>query len=403
MSLPITRLQISPEEHRQRCDKLVDYLEQQNLTGMVLFDRSYVLYYTGFAFIPTERPIGFAISRGGERAMFVPRLEVEHAQMNALIDRVDHYIEYPHDPHPMTVLARMLAEMGISGAGARIGADNDGYPWVFGYRGPTLTELTGAAVVPVRAFIEDQMMIKSAAEVNCIRESCRWSNLAHMLLQRYTVVGATETEVSQRASDEATRAMLDGIGPLYRSQDEFSYGVFAGYRGQIGRNAAIPHALANNITFQPGDVLVTGAAGAVWGYNSELERTMIMGKPSDEFRRFFDHMLTLQETAFEAIRPGALCADVDAAVRGYYERNSLMDYWKHHVGHGLGMRYHEAPFLDIGDKTVIQPGMILTVEPGLYVPGLGGFRHSDTVLVTDDGIEILTYYPRDLDSLTLPA
>ncbi|MDZ4768511.1 MAG: M24 family metallopeptidase [Chloroflexota bacterium] len=79
-----------------------------------------------------------------------------------------------------------------------------------------------------------------------------------------------------------------------------------------------------------------------------------------------------------------------------------MAYWKHHVGHAIGLRYHEAPFLDIGDSTVIQPGMIFTIEPGLYVPEMGGFRHSDTVLVTETGTELLTDYPRDRDSLIIP-
>ena len=80
----------------------------------------------------------------------------------------------------------------------------------------------------------------------------------------------------------------------------------------------------------------------------------------------------------------------------------MYEYWKHHVGHAIGLRYHEAPFLDIGDDTIMKPGMVFTVEPGLYHPDLGGFRHSDTVVITDDGIEILTYYPRDLYSLTIP-
>ena len=79
-----------------------------------------------------------------------------------------------------------------------------------------------------------------------------------------------------------------------------------------------------------------------------------------------------------------------------------MPYWKHHSGHAIGIRYHEGPFLDSGDQTELRPGMVFTVEPGLYVPELGGFRHSDTVVVTDDGIDVMTYYPRDLESLTLP-
>jgi Xaa-Pro aminopeptidase len=196
--------------------------------------------------------------------------------------------------------------------------------------------------------------------------------------------------------------MLAAIGPIYRAQSAFEDGPGAGYRGQIGRNAAIPHALANNLTFQPGDVLVSGASAPVWGYNSELERTMIIGPASDVQKRMFDHMLALQDLAFATLKPGATCVDVDRTVRSYYEAHDLMPYWKHHVGHAIGLRYHEGPFLDMGDPTILKPGMVFTVEPGLYVPDLGGFRHSDTIVITDSGNEILTYYPRDLESLTIP-
>jgi len=392
-------MKIQDAEYDARCDALVEHLRSRGLNGVVLFENAYVLYYTGFAFIPTERPAALVVNAAGERGMFVPRLEREHAQANATVQHVADYPEYPSEHHPMEALSRLLDEMGVRGS---IGADDDGYPWILGYRGPTLTELTGAAPERVAAFIEDQMAIKSDAEVGLIRESAKWGNLAHVLLQRYTRVGLTETEVSLRASTEATLALLGAIGPLYRAQSMFSDGAEAGYRGQIGRNAAIPHALANNIVFQEGDVLVTGAGAPVWGYHSELERTMVIGEPSAQQRELFDHMVALQDTAFEAMKPGARCSDVDRAVRAYYEEHGLWDYWKHHVGHAIGLRYHEGPFLDIGDDTELQPGMVFTVEPGLYAAGVGGFRHSDTVVVTDGGIDFLTYYPRDLESLTLP-
>lgn len=402
MALTITQLKISDAEYAARCEALLAFCRDQKLSGIVLFDADYIKYYCGFAFIPTERPMAFVMNANGERAMFVPRLEVEHAQANALIERVDHYLEYPADPHPAAVLAAMLHDMGIQGS---VGADSDGYPWIFGYRGPSLTESAGVSVQvnPVRVFIEDAMMIKSPAEIALLAESCKWGNLAHVLLQRYTVVGATETEVTQRASDEATRAMYDAIGPLYRAQSSYYSGAIAGYRGQIGRNAAIPHALANNIVFQPGDVLVTGASAPVWGYVSELERTMFLGKPTDDQKRLFDHMVALQDLAMNAIEPGKPCSAVDLEVRAYYDKHDLMPYWKHHVGHAIGLRYHEGPFLDKGDHTIIQPGMVFTVEPGLYAPALGGYRHSDTVLVTEQGTVMMTYYPRDIDSLTLPV
>ena len=391
---------ITPAEHRARREALIERAREQQLGGVVLFDSTYVLYYVGFAFIPTERPIALVLSPEGEAALVVPRLEVEHARSQPGVDRVEHYDEYPGEPRAEDALPRTLQALGIRD---RIGADQDGYPWILGYRGPALSELAVAEVVRIGAVVEEQLAIKSAAEIALIRESVRWGNLAHTLLQRYTRAGATETEVSARASNEATAAMLAAIGPIYRGQQPFMDGAGAGYRGQIGRGSAIPHALAGNVAFQPGDVLVTGAAAPVWGYLSELERTMVLGEPTPEQVQFYDHMTEAQDIAFDAIRPGAPCADVDRAVRAYYEEHELMPYWRHHTGHAIGLRYHEGPFLDTGDDTVIRRGMVFTVEPGLYVPELGGFRHSDTVLVTDNGIDRLTYYPRDLESLTIPA
>ena len=393
-------MRIQEAEYRERTSRLAAYARDERLEGIVLFDPAYVLYYVGFAFVPTERPMAFAVNADGEGGMLVPRLEREHAQANALVSRVADYPEYPGETHPAEALRSLLGELGLR---ARLGADHDGYPWVLGYRGPSLTELIGVEPVKVTAFVEDELAVKSRAEIELIRESAKWGNLAHMLLQRYTRPGLSEVEVSQRASNEATLAMLDAIGPIYRAQNAFFDGASAGYRGQIGRNAAIPHSLTANIVFRSGDVLVTGASAPVWGYLSELERTMVIGEPTAEQGTMFEHMVALQDTAFEAIKPGVRCSDVDRAVRAYYAEHDLWQYWKHHVGHCIGLRYHEGPFLDIGDDTEIKPGMVFTVEPGLYVDGVGGFRHSDTVAVTEDGIEFLTYYPRGLESLTLPA
>jgi Xaa-Pro dipeptidase len=389
---------IRREEFDARAQRLLAHLREHQLSGVVIWDSAYVQYFTGFAFIPTERPIGFVMNAAGEKALFVPRLEVEHARADTGFDRVDHYVEYPYVPHPMEVLKTTLDDMGVTGA---FGGDSDGYPWIFGYRGPALSTLIYGSFVHITAFIEDCLAIKSPAELELIRESAKWGNLAHRLLQRYTAPGETETEVSMRAGDEATLAMMDTLGHLYRSHSMYGDGPSAGYRGQIGRNAAIPHALANNIVFQEGDVLVTGAGAPMWGYNSELERTMFIGSPTPEQAEMFAHMKALQETAFDAMRPGTPCSEIDVAVRGYYEEHDLMPYWKHHTGHAVGLRYHEGPFLDIGDLTILQPGMVFTVEPGLYSPELGGFRHSDRVAITPEGIEMITYYPRDLESLII--
>lgn len=110
-------------------------------------------------------------------------------------------------------------------------------------------------------------------------------------------------------------------------------------------------------------------------------------------------MYEAQETALKTIKAGIPFSKVEEAVQAYWKEHNLLHLVRHHTGHNIGLLGHEAPFFDLGDDTIIEPGMVVTVEPGLYVKGVGGFRHSDTVLVTNDGIEMLTYYPRDLNSL----
>jgi len=386
----------SPEERAERARTVFDFLDA-DVASLVLFDDQFIQYYTDFVFHPTERPVALIISREGERTLFVPDLEREHAAQAGQLEHVVTYPEYPGKEHPLELLCRHLAALELTGH--IIGVDYDGYPPVMGYTGPLLSE--HFRIKRISPMLDRQLSLKSPHEIALICESARWGHRAHELLQAYTAPGKTETEVEARATREATAEMTAALGPDFRSRNRWLGGAVALYRGQVGVNSALPHAVNINATFAVGDTLVTGAGAGVYGYLSELERTMFIGEPSAEQRGYFEHMLNLQDLAFEQLRPGATCASVDEAVRGYYERENLTAFWRHHVGHSLGQRIHESPFLDVGDKTVLEPGMVLSVEPGIYVPGLGGFRHSDTVLITRTGIEKLTTYPSDLHSLTI--
>jgi Xaa-Pro aminopeptidase len=381
-----------------RRDRLLEHVRRNDLSGYVLFGADYIQYFTGFWFLSNERPVIYAESVGGESVIFVPEFEVERTHAEATFDRVAWYSEYPGVEHPMLSIAAVLADLGIRDA---IGADRDGYPGILGYHGPPLSEVTGARVAPIADVIENMLRCKSENELELIRESGRWCAYAHRLLQQYSVPGATEAEASLRAGHEATLAMLEKLGDGYGGGLSSSSGVSAGYRGQIGVRSSWAHAIAHNIEFKPGDMLVTETSAPIWGYNAELERGMVIGQPTDGMRRLFEHVVAAQDVAFATIRPGVACADVDRAVLGYFEDHDLTAYWRQHVGHGIGLRNHEAPFLDVGDHTTLEPGMVFTVEPGLYDSLVGGFRHSDTVVVTEDGMEMLTDYPSDLESLTI--
>ena len=389
---------IPAEEFRERRERLLDHARERGLSGYALFGADYIRYFTGFNFLATERPVAVVGNLTGELAVFVPEFEVERVRAETSFELVESYPEYPGTEHPLRLLGGVLRELGVTGP---VGADEDGYPGILGYTGPALSEVTQQPVTALGPFVESLLVRKSQTEIELIRESARWCEHAHRLLQEYTRPGATEAEASLRAGHEATLALLETLDGSYGGQQASSDGVSAGYRGQIGLRSSWAHAVAHNIEFEEGDVLVTETSAPVWGYNAELERALVIGAPTDEMRRLFDHTVAAQQVAFDALRPGVTCSEVDRAVLAYFEANDLLPHWRQHVGHGIGLRNHEAPFLDVGDHTRVEPGMVFTIEPGLYSDEVGGFRHSDTVAVTEDGIDVLTSYPRDLESLTI--
>ena len=367
----------------------------------MLFDEKYIQYFTGFRFLATERPVAFASERRGRAwSSFVPEFEVERVRAETEFERIESYPEYPGEEHPMQILARVLAELGVAAA---LGADQDGYPGILGYEGPALSEVTGARVAPLGAAIERMMRAQEPGRDRADpRERHAGARIAHRLLQDTRVPGATEAEASLRAGQEATLAMLKRSATASAASRPRRTAPRPGTAARSARGARGRTRSRTTSSSQPGDVLVTETSAPIWGYNAELERAMVIGPPTDEMRRLFDHIVAAQQVAFDALRPGVTCADVDGAVLATSRTTTCSPYWRQHVGHAIGLRNHEAPFLDVGDHTPVEPGMVFTIEPGLYAEGVGGFRHSDTVVVTEDGIEILTDYPRDLESLTIP-
>lgn len=388
-------LSIPEWEFKQRQMDFYKKLKGKECDCAIIFSPTDIFYLTGFHFHATERPMSLLIDDTGSYSLFVPALEHEHAEHYSIIDKVYSYPEYPGLKHPMKYLKDIFEENNLSNK--NIGYDSIGYGSSMGYRGPSLDQLIDAnSFISLYGLIEEMRYVKSNNEIELIKESCRWGNLAHKLLQKYTVAGLSEIEVTNKASMEATIAMVETLGPDYKPHGQTATAI---YRGQIGKESAFPHAVTQNKTFKKGDTLVTGAIGSVFGYNSELERVMFVDGYNKEQKKYFNHMYEAQEVAFNSIKPGEKYSTVEENVQKYFEEEGIKHLTKHHTGHNIGLLGHEAPFFDLGDETIMEPGMVVTVEPGIYVEGLGGFRHSDTVLITETGMEMLTYYPRDIDSL----
>ncbi|MCG3420013.1 M24 family metallopeptidase [Oceanobacillus jordanicus] len=388
-------LTIPKSEFKERQQKFFNKLSEENCDGAIIFAVTDIFYLTGFHFHSTERPMGVLVDPDHKVHLFVPALEHTHAEEYAVIDHVHSYPEYPGIKHPMEYLKEVLQKFGFEGK--TIGYDSLGYGSPMGYSGPSVDQfLEVKEFVSLKGIIEKLRFVKSANEIELIKESCRWGNLAHRLLQKYTKAGLSEIEITSKASTEATMAMIETLGPNYKPHGRTAYAIF---RGQIGPESAFPHAVTQNVIMSKGDTLVTGAAADVFGYHSELERTMFVEEVSKDQEKYFNQMYEAQDVAFSAIKPGATYSSVEEKVQQYFKEEGITHLTQHHTGHNIGLLGHEAPFFDLGDHTVMEPGMVVTVEPGIYVKGLGGFRHSDTVLITENGIEMLTYYPRDLNSL----
>jgi Xaa-Pro aminopeptidase len=246
--------------------------------------------------------------------------------------------------------------------------------------------------------VESLRRVKSQAELSCIQVSCDWGARAHRRMQAAIETGKTEMECYLPSAAETLREMVREM-PGWRPRGFHGNGLTAMFVG--GRSTAMPHGFVKGHGIQSGDVLVSGAGADIDGYRSELERTMIVGEPSREQERAFAAMLALQTRAIEVMAPGVTAGEVELATVRLAEDLGIQDSLRHHVGHSIGLEGHEAPFLDRGDEAVLEPGMVFTVEPGVYVKELGGFRHSDTVVITEDGCRLMTDYPRELKDLVL--
>ncbi|TFF91044.1 aminopeptidase P family protein [Candidatus Thorarchaeota archaeon] len=396
--MAFTRL--TPDHHRRRIESLSTSLQEEGIQTFLVLNAKNIFYLTGFSFIPTERPLALIV-HDGDVHFFVPSLEIDHVETEVpFVAQVFSYYEYPDLVHPMEHLSRILNEE-IKVRPRKVASEGSGFSGYWGYKGPSLEEATGLKWRLMSDLVMDMRVIKDPEEIELMRESAKWACKAHQYLQEYTEVGANEIDVTIRASTDASKDMVTELGDEYHPTGFSLFPAVALYRGQIGPNSYFPHALSRGLVFSEGDTLVTGASSDVYGIQSELERTMFMGEPDSKQKKYFEAMLAAQSAALEAAGPEVTCAEVDKASRQAFKEHGVFDYARHHTGHGLGLEGHERPFLDIGSDVVLKPGMIFSCEPGIYVESIGGFRHSDTFAINDEGIEILTDYPRELDALII--
>ncbi|MHB1389834.1 MAG: M24 family metallopeptidase [Thermoleophilia bacterium] len=245
--------------------------------------------------------------------------------------------------------------------------------------------LKGRRLKDASGCVEAQRMIKDRREVGYIRRACKLADLALERLRRFRVIGKTERQVAWMLEATMRKA---GSGPL-----PFEIIVASGPR------SAMPHGVAGNRVIRTGELLVVDLGATANGYCSDMTRTFATGGLSGRQQEIYETVRVAQELAVRGIRPGGRCADLDGLARDHITAAGYGEAFGHSLGHGVGLEAHELPVLSYRATEALQPGMIVTVEPGIYLERTGGVRIEDTVLVGQRGGLRLTKFPRHLISL----
>lgn len=221
---------------------------------------------------------------------------------------------------------------------------------------------------------------KENLEVELIRQAQRFTEEAFSHILGYVKPGVRELDLAAE------------VEFLFRQHGERAFPSIVA----TGPNAAFPHAEPSDRRLRKGDVVTFDLGCRYQGYCSDMTRTVFLGRPESTLAEVYHIVLEAQERALAAIKPGAKCAEVDAAARNYIRDMGYADQFGHGLGHGVGLEVHELPGLSYASRDTLAPGDVVTVEPGIYLPGLGGVRIEDMVLITESGYENLTRSPKRL-------
>jgi Xaa-Pro dipeptidase len=373
---------------RDRVDALKRAMQREKLAAFVSVAPPNQAYLTAFRALLYSRPLLLVV--GPERTvLIVPGLEEDHARSDAIVDEVQAYYEHPRAARPVLSHLDLLDDLrGVVGPGARIGVEFPACPAGLARH---LSD-AGFALVDLSPVISTMRSVKDGVELAAIADAARLVTTGVTGSVAACRVGITEIEVD----GAGTTAVLQAVGDL-QDADTVDQLVMTPSGPE---RSVLPHAFSTTRRLKHGDVLIHTRQVALNGYRAELERTAFVGSPDADRRRLFDTMRTAQEAARNAVRSGAPCSSVDRAAREVFRREGLDSYAIHRSGHGIGLSPHEPPYLRFDNDEPLEEGMVVTVEPGIYVPSMGGFRHSDTLVVTPTGSELLTSYATDVESLT---
>jgi Xaa-Pro dipeptidase len=362
--------------YQKRIDALIEHQKEEGLDAVVLIPGPSLFYFTGLSFHLMERPVITLLSVEGEHRMLLPGLEQAKTKTCPIDFKFFTYGE--QEGAALEALTQAVVGSGLSNS--QIGIE----PLRMRSFEQSLLEST---LDDVRFRSADRAisalrMHKEEAEIANMQQATEIAEDALTATLPLIKVGMTELELASELSLQLLRA---------GSEPEMPFSPIVA----SGPNSAMGHATPSERTLTTGDSLVLDWGAAHHGYMSDITRSFFVGDPPDQFIEIHEIVGRANAAGREAVRPGVTCGSVDQVTRNEIAEAGYAEYFHHRTGHGLGLEAHEPPFIREGEETLLETGMTFTIEPGVYLPGRGGVRVEDDMVVSEEGGVSLTTLARE--------
>ena len=357
-----------------RVKSLLAKLAEKGLKGAIILGSSNILYFTG-----TDAASALVVGEGGECILLASRLEYTRALDEAKVGAVYAYseLEAPTASYERVIradlygaLRKALEELGLEPA--RVGVTVAQLSYKAYCR---LKDALGGEPADVSPLVSGMRAVKSREELSLIMRAIEVAEASMKKVLSALERGVREYELAALAVSEIrARGAIPAFEPIVA----------------FGEHAAHPHAKPGSRELREGDVVKVDLGAKVGGYCSDITRTAALGEPPQKLRSVLRAVVKAQEEAIHALTKSVAARDVDAKAREVMRSEGLLEYFIHGLGHGIGLDVHEAPSLSPGSRDMLEAGMVATVEPGVYIRGVGGVRVEDDVLVMEDGARVLS-------------
>jgi Xaa-Pro aminopeptidase len=372
-----------------RIKRIQELLVEQELDAMLLYKPVNSYYASGFTSLDTARPNSYTrpivvVITPEAAVLVVPLLDDEPAREMSWITDVRSYVKAPPFESGQELITEFLNERGASGG--RIGVEEDYVS--LRIVGDLKERMPQIKIVPSAGIIENLRVIKDEEEVSYIREASRLTDIAMTASIDSMSTGRSEIEVEAEGIRAIRLPTANPNGQEEAAMIDAMAIILGGPRGSM------PHEFSSYRSFVDGDLTWHCWLVSSRGYWAENVRSLVLGSANDTQRRMLITAREALEKGKEQVRPGNEVGNVFDTVHSHLKQGAPEGAMViSRSGHGSGLEYHEPPFVETTDRTVLTAGMVLTVEPGIFLPGVGGATFSDTLVVTNDGHETLTRYP----------